>query len=261
MQGGETMNLLEIQNLSLFKEGRPILNNLSMDIWDGHVHAIIGPNGAGKSTLANTIMGLSGYRDFEGDILFEGESIKALSVDERARKGITLLFQEPARFEGLGVSQFILAGAKEKSRTVVEEALQKAGLSPEKYVKRAVDKTLSGGERKRIELASIYAMKPRLVLMDEPDSGVDIDSIKYIFAVIKEMRHMGSTVILITHSPEVLKHADHAFLICAGTLVDKGEMSRMFDYFNGKCVPCVHVGQPSPNTLLSGSSAPAVAVS
>ncbi len=93
------------------------------------------------------------------------------------------------------MSQFILAGAKEKSRAVVEDALQHAGLSPEKYMKRAVDKTLSGGERKRIELASIYAMKPRLVLMDEPDSGVDIDSVKYIFAVIKELRHRGSTVI------------------------------------------------------------------
>jgi Fe-S cluster assembly ATP-binding protein len=239
------MNLLEIKNLSLFKDNRPILNNLSMDIWAGHVHAVIGPNGAGKSTLANTIMGLSGYRDFEGDMLLDGESIAPLSVDERARRGITLLFQEPARFEGLGVMSFILAGAKEKSRTIAEEALAKVGLAPEKYLMRAVDKTLSGGERKRIELASIYAMNPRLVLMDEPDSGVDIDSVKYIFAVIKELRHRGSTIILITHSPEVLKHADHAFLICAGTLVDKGEMSRMFDYFNGKCVPCVHVGQPT----------------
>ncbi len=238
------MNLLEIRNLTLIKDNRPILNNLSMDIWAGHVHAIIGPNGAGKSTLANTIMGLSGYREFEGDILLEGESIAPLSVDERARRGITLLFQEPARFEGLGVMQFILAGATVKSRAAAEEALLKVGLAPEKYLKRAVDKTLSGGERKRIELASIYAMKPRLVLMDEPDSGVDIDSVKYIFAIIKELRRAGSTVILITHSPEVLRHADHAFLICAGTLVDKGDMSRMFDYFNGKCIPCAHVGQP-----------------
>jgi Fe-S cluster assembly ATP-binding protein len=247
------MNLLEIKNLSLYKENRPILNNLSMDIWTGHVHAIIGPNGAGKSTLANTIMGLSGYRDFEGDILFEGESIAALSVDERARRGITLLFQEPARFEGLRVSQYILAGAKEKSAELADIALAKVGLAPEKYRARAVDKTLSGGERKRIELASIYAMKPRLVLMDEPDSGVDIDSVKYIFSIIKEMRRSGSTVILITHSAEVLRHADHAFLMCAGTIVDKGEMSRMLDYFSGKCVPCIHVGVPSADTLVETS--------
>jgi len=251
MQDGKIMNLLEIKNITLLKEGRPILNNLSMEIWNGHVHAIIGPNGAGKSTLANTIMGLSGYRDFEGDILFNGESIKDFSVDERARKGITLLFQEPARFEGLSVSLFILAGAKEKSQEIVEEALRKVGLIPENYAKRAVDKTLSGGERKRIELASIYAMKPRLVLMDEPDSGVDIDSVKYIFGIIKDLKQTGSTVILITHSPEVLKRADHAFLICAGTLVDKGEVSRMFDYFSGKCIPCPHKGQPDTDRLVS----------
>jgi len=113
------MNLLEIKNITLLKESRPILNNLSMEIWNGHVHAIIGPNGAGKSTLANTIMGLSGYRDFQGDVIFNGESLKDLSIDERARRGITLLFQEPARFEGLSVSRFILAGAKEKSQKVV----------------------------------------------------------------------------------------------------------------------------------------------
>lgn len=249
------MNLLETKNLTLVKDNRPLLNNLSLDIWEGHIHAIIGPNGAGKSTLANTIMGLSEYRDFSGDILFMGESIKGLSVDERARKGITLLFQEPARFEGLGVSQFILAGAAKKSTSLAEEALHKVGLAPERYLKRAVDKTLSGGERKRIELASIYAMKPRLVLMDEPDSGVDIDSVKFIFSVIKELRKEGSTVLLITHSPEVLKHADHAFLICAGTLVDKGEMARMFDYFNGKCVPCVHVGTPELEIQLKSLAA------
>jgi len=121
-------------------------------------------------------------------------------------------------------------------------------------MQRAVDKTLSGGERKRIELASIYAMNPRLVLMDEPDSGVDIDSVKFIFGIIRDFRHSGSTVILITHSPEVLKRADHAFLICAGTLVDKGEVNRMLDYFNGKCIPCGHKGQPDTDKIISNVS-------
>jgi Fe-S cluster assembly ATP-binding protein len=230
--------------VTLVKEGKALLNDFSMDIWDGHVHAIIGPNGAGKSTLANTIMGLSGYRDISGDILFQGASIKALGVDERARLGLTLVFQEPARFEGLGVAEFILAGAKEKSRQTLDRALTMVGLDPVKYKARAVDKTLSGGERKRIELASIQAMKPRLVLMDEPDSGVDIDSIPYIYEIIKELKREGSTVLLITHSPQVLKQADHAFLLCGGQLVDKGPMDRMFDYFNGKCIPCRHIGKP-----------------
>ncbi len=238
------MNTLEIRNLTLVKGYKALLADVTMDIWKGHVHAIVGPNGAGKSTLAQTIMGLSGYRDFEGDLIFEGQSIKGLTVDQRARLGLTMVFQEPARFEGLGVADFILAGAKEKKASLVDDALNVVGLDPARYRTRAVDKTLSGGERKRIELASVYAMKPRLVMMDEPDSGVDIDSVQHIFTVIKELKQAGATVILITHSPEVLKQADHAFLLCAGRVVDKGTMEKMYDYFSGRCAPCNHVGSP-----------------
>ncbi len=244
------MNILELKGVTLAKEGKVLLDSLDMEIWRGHVHAIIGPNGAGKSTLANTIMGLSGYRDIAGDILLDGSSIKGLGVDERARLGMTLVFQEPARFEGLGVAQFILAGSKDKSKKVLDTALQMVGLDPARYSARAVDKTLSGGERKRIELASIQAMKPQLVLMDEPDSGVDIDSVPYIFEIIKELKREGSTVILITHSPQVLRQADHAFLLCGGRLVDKGPMDTMFDYFNGTCIPCRHKGKPAQEIRL-----------
>ncbi|MGC8770294.1 MAG: ABC transporter ATP-binding protein [Brevinematia bacterium] len=243
------MNILEIKNLSLERDGKFILKDINIDVWDGYVHAIIGQNGAGKSTLANTIMGLSAYKDFSGDILFEGKSIKNLSIDERARLGITLVFQEPARFEGLGVSDFILAGSKKKSKDIVIDALTKVGLDPLKYINRAVDKTLSGGERKRIELASVYAMKPRLILMDEPDSGVDIDSVKYIFDIIKEMKSEGSTIILVTHSPEVLKQAEHAFLLCGGMLVCKGETEKMFDYLSNRCSPCQHIGIPDKSEV------------
>lgn len=236
--------ILELKNLTLIKGERTLLKEINLSVWSGYIHALVGPNGAGKSTLANTIMGLTGYRDFEGDIIFNGKSIKNLSIDERARLGITLAFQEPARFEGLTVIDFILAGSKEKSKEIVDNALLKVGLDPLKYKKRAVDKTLSGGERKRIELASVYVMKPKLVLMDEPDSGIDIDSVKYIFELIKEFKKMGTTVILVTHSEEVLKQSDHAFLLCGGQLVAKGEMSKMLDYFSGRCYPCSHVGKP-----------------
>ncbi|MCX8094129.1 MAG: ABC transporter ATP-binding protein [Candidatus Goldbacteria bacterium] len=238
------MNILEIKNLTLKKDNRILLDNINIEIWAGYVHAIVGPNGAGKSTLANTIMGLSGYRDFSGDILYEGRSIKNLSIDERARLGITLVFQEPARFEGLPVDDFILAGVKDKKTNLIDEALLKVGLDPIKYRQRSVDKTLSGGERKRIELASIYAMKPKLVFLDEPDSGVDIDSVKYIFEIIKEFKKNGTTVILVTHSQEVLKQSDHGFLLCAGKLICKGEVNKLFEYFTGKCAPCNHVGKP-----------------
>lgn len=238
------MAILELKDVTLEKDGKFLLKNINMEIWAGYVHAIVGPNGAGKSTLAHTIMGFTGYRKVTGDILFEGKSIKDYTIDERARLGLTLVFQEPARFEGVKVSDFILAGAKEKTEKVLENALNKVGLDPQRYKDRAVDKTLSGGERKRIELASVYAMNPKIVMMDEPDSGVDVDSLKYIFDIIKEIKNRGATVILVTHSPIVLKQADHAFLICGGQIVDKGQMDRMFDYFSGKCKPCDHIGKP-----------------
>lgn len=239
------MGMLQIQNLSLTIDGRRILNGLTMDIWDGHIHAVVGPNGAGKSTLAYTLMGLPGYRDFEGDILFEGRSIKNLGVDERARLGITLSWQEPARFEGLRVRDFIRASAKDKRPEALLAAVEKAGLNGD-YLSRSVDRTLSGGERKKVELASILAMEPRLVLLDEPDSGIDVESLDRIFDALKFFKEAGSTVIMITHSPTVLRHAEHAFLVCKGSVLCKGTVDDLMPFFTNKCVPCDHVNEPLP---------------
>lgn len=241
------MAILEVRDVSLQVNSTAILNGLSMEFWEGYVHAVVGPNGAGKSTLANVIMGLPDYRQHTGDILFEGKSIKNLNVDERARLGITLAWQEPARFEGLTVSQFILASAKDKNKNEIDRVLELVGLEPTRYRARAVDKTLSGGERKRIELASILAMKPRLVMLDEPDSGVDIEAIERIFEAIDHLKKDGCTILLITHSPKVLEKADHAFLICSGMLVDKGETAKILEYFSGKCLPCPHKNLPDLN--------------
>lgn len=242
------MTILELRDVSFAANSAGILNGLTMEFWEGYVHAVVGPNGAGKSTLANVIMGLPDYRHHEGDILFEGKSIKSLNVDERARLGITLAWQEPARFEGLKVSQFILASAREKSKDEVDRVLELVGLEPVRYRNRAVDKTLSGGERKRIELASILAMKPRLVMLDEPDSGVDIEAIERIFEAIAHLKEEGTTVLLITHSARVLEKADHAFLLCSGMLVDKGETAKILEYFSGKCLPCPHKNVPDLNS-------------
>ena len=117
------MGVLELKDVTLDLGGKPILNGLSVDFWEGHVHALVGPNGAGKSTLAGAIMGLPDYRHLRGEILLDGEPIQDLPVDERARRGITLAWQEPARFEGLRVDRFILAGAKDRSRETVERVL------------------------------------------------------------------------------------------------------------------------------------------
>lgn len=239
------MGVLELRDVTLDLGGRRILNGLTVDFWEGHVHALIGPNGAGKSTLAGAIMGLPDYRHMSGEILLDGEPIQDLPVNERARRGITLAWQEPARFEGLRVDRFILAGARDKSRATVERVLRRVGLEPDKYAARAVDKTLSGGERKRVELASILAMEPRVVLMDEPDSGIDVEALTRIFDALADFKERGATVIMITHSQEVLKHAEHAFLLCDGRIIDKGSVGRIDDYFGDKCACCDHTNLPS----------------
>jgi Fe-S cluster assembly ATP-binding protein len=238
------MGVLTVEDLTLSFNGKQILNNLSIDFWEGHIHAVVGPNGAGKSTLAAAIMGLKGYPGLDGDIIFEGESIRHLSVDERAQRGITLGWQEPARFEGLTIRNFIRASAKDKSEATIRDSLAKVGLEPDEYLKRAVDKTLSGGERKKVELASILAMRPKVALLDEPDSGIDIESIERIFDAVKLLKEDGTTVILITHSLAVLTKAEHAFLLCRGQLVDKGDIARIRGYFEDHCLECDHKNFP-----------------
>jgi len=241
---GKTKEILRIKDLRLKVNGSDILNGLSIDFWEGYIHAVIGPNGAGKTTLGFTIMGLDGYTDYNGDIFYKGDPLKGLDIYQRSKKGITLAWQEPARFEGLTVEQFILASAKVKKKKVVEESLEMMGMGYSEYSKRAVDKYLSGGERKKVELASIIAMEPELVILDEPDSGIDIASLENIFKAIGFLKERGATVILITHSPSVLKQAEHAFLICNGEILEKGSVSKISKYFENRCIPCGHKNLP-----------------
>lgn len=245
----EQEKILEVRDLRLSLSQKTILDGLTMEFWPGHVHAVIGPNGAGKSTLAATVMGLGGYRDHQGDILYRGESVKSLDPHQRANLGLTLAWQEPARFEGLSVERFILAGAQEKSRERAAEALELLGLDPKRYLDRAVDRTLSGGERKRVELASILAMEPELVIMDEPDSGIDVEALNRIFDAIGVLRERGATVLLITHSLTVLKQADHGFLICDGRLVHKGSVEKIQSFYADECMGCDHKNEPDDEVM------------
>ena len=177
------------------RDGKKILRGINLEVGDREIHSIIGANGAGKSTLAYTLMGLQGYEHEEGNIIFNGEDVAALSITERARKGITLAWQEPARFEGLKVRDYLAIGAKGNggiTEKEIKEALRKVDLKPEKYLNREVGEALSGGERKRIELASIITMKPKLAILDEPDSGIDVVSLKEIVSpsrLLKKTAH------------------------------------------------------------------------
>jgi Fe-S cluster assembly ATP-binding protein len=243
------MGLLTLQDVKLTLNETQVLKGVSMDIWEGHVHAVVGPNGAGKSTLASVIMGLSGYTDIAGDIVFQGSSIRNKPVWERAQAGITLGWQEPARFEGISIKTFLYLSAahENKSDEAVADTLSRVGLDPEAYMTRIADKSLSGGERKKLELASILIMNPRLVILDEPDSGIDVESLNRIFDAVALFKKNGTTTILITHSATVLHHAEHAFLMCNGKIIDKGVTKKIEPYFENNCLPCEHPNAPITN--------------
>jgi Fe-S cluster assembly ATP-binding protein len=241
------MGLLEIKNLNLHINGKHILRDVTMDVWRGHIHALVGTNGAGKSTLASAIMGLEGYREVTGEIYFDGEQINDLSIDQRAQKGITFGWQEPARYEGISVTDFVGAGIskdEKDKKTIVADALQKVGLNPDDYLHRAVDETLSGGERKKIELASIIAMNPPFIMLDEPDSGIDVATLERMADAIKLLKENGTTILLITHSLAVMRQADHAFLMCDGQIIEKNTADKIIPYFEQNCIPCDHKNKP-----------------
>lgn len=232
------MDILKIENLTLNLNGREILRNLSFSVKEGLIKSVLGSNGAGKSSLASVIMGLEGYKPLKGRVIFMGEDITNYPIWKRAKMGLTLAWQEPARFEGLTVKDYILAGMKEKDENLLEESLRLVLLEPKSYLQRLVDKTLSGGERKRIELASVFAMKPKLAILDEPDSGIDILALDNIVDMIKEMRKRGTTVLLITHREEVAKIADKTSLMCSGFIIKEGMPKEICDYYKNKCIPC-----------------------
>jgi len=246
------MSILEIKNLKLNIGDKQILSNVNIDVWKGHVHAIVGPNGAGKSTLASTIMGLEGYRNISGGIYFKGKKINDMNIDERARMGISFGWQEPARYEGLSISDFVLSSLKKKDNKIAEKVLNQVGLNPDEYLTRAVDTTLSGGERKKVELASILAMNPDLIMLDEPDSGIDVGTLEKMFEVIKKLKKKGTTIILITHSLAVLRQSEHAFLMCHGEIIQKAVSEKIIPYFENKCIPCPHKNKPDDVVKLDG---------
>lgn len=238
------MGLLTLEDVTLSLNETPVLNGITMDFWEGYVHAVVGPNGAGKSTLASVIMGLAGYTDIGGKMHFRGESIRERTVSERAQLGITLGWQEPARFEGVTIKAFLSLCAQEKENPPVDDTLANVGLDPASYRNRMADKSLSGGERKKLELASILIMKPKLVILDEPDSGIDVESLNRIFEAVRVFKEQGTTTVLITHSPTVLRHAEHSFLLCDGKIIDKGITKKIEPYFEKNCLPCNHPNRP-----------------
>lgn len=232
------MEILKTEKISLTIEGRQILKDLSLSVEANTIHSILGVNAAGKSSLAYVLMGCFDYISPNGRIYFMGEDITTYPLQKRAKMGLTLAWQEPARFEGLTVKDYIAVGMKKKDKALIEDSLRLVLLEPKDYLERVADKTLSGGERKRIELAAVFAMSPKLAILDEPDSGIDILALHNIVNIIKELKKLGTTVILITHRDEMSEVADKTSLMCSGFIVKEGKPKDVSEYFKEKCVPC-----------------------
>jgi Fe-S cluster assembly ATP-binding protein len=229
------MALLEINGLGFTAGQKKILDDLSMTIGSAETHALLGTNGTGKSTLAYLLMGCDGYAPSAGELLFDGKLINGMKIHERAKLGITMAWQEPVRFEGISVKDYITL----KNNGDPSRCLEMVGLQPERYLSRMVDKRLSGGERKRIELASILALRPKLAVLDEPDSGIDMLSIKDIINVATTFKEAGTALLLITHREEIALIADRASEICRGRIVCSGNPAKVAEFYKSrKCLVC-----------------------
>ena len=236
--------MLKVENLRLSLNGKSIINDLSLQVNKGEIHGVLGENGTGKTTIAYLIMGVNNYKPTGGRLIFEDEDIADLSVSQRAKKGITLAWQEPAKIEGLRVRDYLKLGNSNFGIEQVKHYLLMVGMEPAQYLDRDIDSTLSGGERKRIELASVLAMQPKLAILDEPDSGIDIISLPFIMNGIVEMNKQGSSVLLITHNEKVVEIAHRVSVLCAGRILMTGAPAEMNQWFKDNCRTCLHINVP-----------------
>lgn len=236
--------MLQVEDLYLVLDGKPIINGLNLHVKSGEIHGVLGENGTGKTSLAYVIMGVNNYKATSGRILFEGQDIGKMSVSERAQQGISLAWQEPARIEGLTVRDYLSLSSKNAGFKRIYECLEAVGMDPARYIARDIDSTLSGGERKRIELASIIAMQPKLAILDEPDSGIDIVSLPILLNGILELKNQGSSILMITHSEEMVEIADIVSVLCAGSILRTGPPAEMSEWFKENCQSCGHINEP-----------------
>ena len=228
--------LLEIKNLHVQVEGKKILNGLDLTVAAGQVAAIMGPNGSGKSTLAYVLAGKGGYEVTEGEVLLEGESVLDMSPDERAAKGVFLAFQYPVEVPGVATMTFLRTAlnAQRKSRgqnelstpefmKLVRDSAGKLGITPE-MLRRAVNVGFSGGEKKRNEILQMAVLQPRLAVLDETDSGLDIDALKIVADGVNRLRNAERGMVVITHYQRLLNYIvpDVVHVMAKGRVVKSG---------------------------------------
>lgn len=220
--------MLCLENISWnAPEGSPILKNLSLEVPDGKLVVITGPNGSGKTTLARIIAGIE--QPVSGRILLNGTDITELDVTQRAVKGISFAFQQPVRFKGITVRQLVeTASGNTLTERQLCDILGAVGLCAKSYLDREVNATLSGGEIKRIEIATVLARNTVLTVFDEPEAGIDLWSFKSLIGVFKSMHEkLNGTLLVISHQERILRIADEIVLLSDGAISDRGPREEM----------------------------------
>ena len=226
------MSLLNLKNVKSEVEGKEILKGVDLTINKGEVHVIMGPNGAGKSTLASILVGHPKHEVVGGQILLEGEDITELEVDERAQKGIFLSFQYPEEIPGLTVEDFLrtakeaVTGEKQyimQFHNELVEKMEKLHINPE-YAERHLNVGFSGGEKKKHESLQMAVLEPKLAILDETDSGLDIDATKIVFEGVQKLKTKDTALLIITHYDKVLEYLkpDFVHVLMDGKIVKSG---------------------------------------
>lgn len=231
--------MLEIKNLHAKVGTTNILNGLSLTIKKGEVHAIMGPNGSGKSTLARIIAGDDSYDVTDGEIHYKNKNLMELSPEERSREGIFLGFQYPVEIPGLNNSQFLKAALNAKRKylgieeidafeflKMARETIKRLEIDPS-FLNRGVNEGFSGGERKRNEILQMTMLEPNIAILDETDSGLDIDALKVVAKGVNEFRNQDNAVILVTHYQRLLEYInpDKVHVLSEGRIIRSGDES------------------------------------
>lgn len=230
-----TEKMLEIKNLQVCTEEKVILHDLDLTVNEGEVHVIMGPNGAGKSTLGYAVMGHPGYNIKEGSILFEGEDITTEKADVRARKGIFLSFQNPEEIAGVTLENFLRTSQASVTgkpvrvfafKKELNKRMETLGMDRE-YAQRYLNLGFSGGEKKKSEILQMLLLNPKLAILDETDSGLDVDAIKIVSQGVHEFKNKKNSLIVITHNTKILDYlpVDRVHILQNGSIVKSGDAS------------------------------------